>query len=59
MKGKSCLANPVYNEVTHLVDEERKVDVVSLDFGKAFDTVFCNTPVDKLTRYRLDKWTGR
>lgn len=42
-----------------MVDEERKVDVVSLDFGKASDTVFCNTPVDKLTRYRLDKWTGK
>lgn len=58
MKGKSCLANPVYNEVTRLVDEERKVDVVSLGFDKAFDTVFCNNPVDKLTRYILDKWTG-
>lgn len=42
-----------------MVNEEKKVGVVSLDFSKAFDSVFHNTFVDKLTRYRLDKWTGR
>lgn len=60
MKEKSCLTNLIafYNEVTSLVDEERKVAVVSLDFSKDFDTISHNTLVGKLTRYRLDKRTG-
>ncbi|KAK4823901.1 hypothetical protein QYF61_007966, partial [Mycteria americana] len=36
--------------------EGRAVDVVCLHFGKAFNTVFI---IDKLIRYRLDKWTVR
>ncbi|KAK4814045.1 hypothetical protein QYF61_006552 [Mycteria americana] len=39
-KGRSCLTNLIsfYNKVTHLVDEGKAVDVVYLDFSKAFDT---------------------
>jgi len=41
MKGRSCLTSLISycDQVTHLVDEGKAVDVVYLDFCKAFDTV--------------------
>ncbi|GAB0206739.1 mitochondrial enolase superfamily member 1 [Grus japonensis] len=38
---------------------EGAADAVYLDFSKAFDTVSDNSLIDKLTKYRLDKWTVR
>ncbi|KAK4810207.1 hypothetical protein QYF61_011801 [Mycteria americana] len=40
-KGSSCLTNLIsfYDEATRLLDERKAVDVVYLDFSKAFDTV--------------------
>ena len=40
MKGRSRLTNLIfYNRVTCLLDEGKAVDVVYLDFSKAFDTI--------------------
>jgi len=41
MQGRSCLTNLISFEgkVSHLVDEGLAVDVVSLYFSKAFDTI--------------------
>jgi len=39
MKGRSCLTNQVsYDKVTWIADEGNAVDVVYLDYSKAFDT---------------------
>ena len=41
MKGKSCFTNltEFFEEVTKCVDEGRAVDVIYMDFSKAFDKV--------------------
>ncbi|RMC04458.1 hypothetical protein DUI87_18902 [Hirundo rustica rustica] len=44
-------------EVTHLVDAGRAVDVVCLDFSKAFDTVSHGTLLEKLAAHGLDRST--
>jgi len=45
--------------MTGWVDEGRAVDVVSLDFSKAFDTVSYKTLIGKLRKCGLAEWSMR
>ncbi|TRZ08930.1 hypothetical protein HGM15179_018171 [Zosterops borbonicus] len=60
-KGKSCLTNLIafHDETTTWMDEGRAVDIVYLDFSKAFNTVFHSILIGKLKKCGLDKWTVR
>ncbi|KAF1556824.1 RNA-directed DNA polymerase from mobile element jockey, partial [Eudyptula minor] len=52
-----------YDQVTRLVDEGKAVDVVYLDFSKAFDTAFDTVShsilLEKLAAHSLDRCTLR
>jgi len=59
MKGRLCLTNLIsfYNWVTRLIDEGKAVDVVYLDFSKAFNTVSHHVILEKLAACGLDRYT--
>ncbi|PKU34263.1 rna-directed dna polymerase from mobile element jockey-like [Limosa lapponica baueri] len=58
-KGKSCLTNLIafYDKVTRSIDVGRVVDIVYLDFSKAFNTVSHSLLLEKPMCYGLDKWS--
>ncbi|KAK4806228.1 hypothetical protein QYF61_013372 [Mycteria americana] len=55
-KGRSCLTNLMsfYDKMTCLVDEGKAVDVIYLDFSKAFETVSHSILLEKLAAHGLD-----
>ncbi|KAK4824150.1 hypothetical protein QYF61_011228 [Mycteria americana] len=61
MKDRSCLTNLIssYDKVTRLVDEGKAVDVIYLDFSKAFDMVSHSILLEKLAAHSLDGHTLR
>ena len=62
-KGRSCSTNPIsfYDLVTHLVDEGKAVDVVYLDFSKAFDSLPRYSPAEAGSPRlgQIHSWLGK
>lgn len=58
-RGRSWLTNLffLYNKVICSIDAGWAVDIVYLDFSKAFDVVLHNHLSEKLTCYGLDRWS--
>lgn len=60
-KGKSCVSNLIafYDGMISWLNEGRELNVVYLDFRKAFDTASHNVLQGKLRNCGLDEWRAR
>jgi len=60
-KGKSCLTKltAFYDKVPCLAHVGQAVDIVYLDFSKAFSTVSHSLLLEKMMHYDLDNWSVR
>ncbi|RMC12738.1 hypothetical protein DUI87_10263 [Hirundo rustica rustica] len=56
MKDRSYLTNLIYSCDQDLLDEGKAVDVVYLDFSKAFDTVFHGILMEKVASHGVCGW---
>lgn len=58
LQGKSCLTNQInfYNNLTHVVDQGKPVNVNFLEFSKALDAVSYSIILDKMSSVQLDKY---
>ena len=54
-KGGSCLSNLLQflDQVTRSIEEDECVDVIYLDFAKAFDKVPCGRLMEKLDKHGI------
>uniref|UniRef100_A0A2D4KL59 Reverse transcriptase domain-containing protein n=1 Tax=Micrurus paraensis TaxID=1970185 RepID=A0A2D4KL59_9SAUR len=61
VKNRSCQTNLIsfFNIVTKLVDQQNTVDIIYLDFSKAFDKVDHNLLLSKLEKSGIDSTTTR
>ncbi|PKU42195.1 rna-directed dna polymerase from mobile element jockey-like [Limosa lapponica baueri] len=57
MKGRSCQTSLIsfYDKMARLLDEGKAVDIIYLDFQKAFDTVPHRILMEKLAAHGLDE----
>ncbi|KAK4829848.1 LOW QUALITY PROTEIN: hypothetical protein QYF61_007119 [Mycteria americana] len=59
-KEKSCLTNPIsFLQWKDCLAEGKAVDIVYPEFSKSFNTVSCETLIEKLMKHGLDEQTVR
>lgn len=55
--NKQTTKTTFYKEITNTVEDGRKLNVIYLDFIRAFNTISHNILIDKVIKYGPHKWT--